>query len=51
MIRRAWAYWWADLALYEEAPHPARCLLWLGVAALLSLTVWTGAVLFLAALA
>lgn len=49
MIRRAWRYWWADLALYEEPPHPARCLVYVGIAGLLSLAVWVGVVLILAA--
>ena len=46
MIRDLYRWLWEDLG-YEE-PHPARCLLYVGIAGLLSLAVWVGVVLLLA---
>jgi hypothetical protein len=49
MMRSLWRWVWADLGY--EAPHPGRCLVWVGAAVVLSLGLWAALVLCLLALA
>ena len=46
VVRALWKWVWEDLG-YEE-PHPARCLLYVGAAALLGLVVWVAVIGILA---